>query len=81
MDNTKHKCDICGSDYGDSYYKNEEDNTVICVDCLLESDMVTTSTTTHYFLDGDYIGNDEDDIEEVIDAICDYSSYKYIKEE
>ena len=73
------KCKICGSDYSEHYYKNKYDDEIICEECLLEIDGITTSTTTHYFLDSEYMGTDED-MNELVEKICDYSSYIEIKE-
>ena len=73
-------CDRCGNDYSDNYYRKEYGDEIICEECLLELDGITTSTTTNYFIDGEYIGNDEQDIQNVIDEICAYFSYKEIDE-
>lgn len=75
------KCKICGSDYSENYYKNQYDNEIICEDCLLEVDGITTSTITNYFLDGEFIGDDSENIQEVVDNICEYCSYEKIEEE
>lgn len=71
-------CEICGTELSDGFYKNEEAGKIICEECLLESDMVTTETITNYYLDGEYIGNNVDSIEEVIDVLCDTYDYKKI---
>ena len=74
------KCNRCGSDYSENYYKDEYSDEIICEDCLLEIDGITTETTTDYYLDGDYLG-DDNNLDEVIDNICDNTSYKKIEEE
>ena len=74
------KCEICGSKYADNYYKNKDTDEIICEDCLLEVDGITTSTITHYFLDGEYIGDDSDSIQDVVDTICEYFDYTKIEE-
>ena len=59
------KCNICGDCanyiFNDRYY---------CLDCLLNKFNCESSTTTHYFLDGEYLGSD-DDIDKVIFALDD----------
>lgn len=74
------KCEICGSDYAENYYKDKYTEEIICEDCLLGIDGITTSTTTHYSLEGIYLGSD-DDSQEVVDNICDYTSFEKIEEE
>ena len=74
------KCEICGSKYADNYYRNKDTDEIICKDCLLEVDGITTSTITHYFLDGEYIGDDSDSIQDVVDTICEYFDYTKIEE-
>lgn len=74
------KCEICGSKYADNYYRNKDTGEIICEDCLLEVDGITTSTITHYFLDGEYIGDDSDSIQDVVDTICEYFDYTKIEE-
>lgn len=71
-------CEICGTDLSDGFYKEEETGKIICEECLLESDMVTTDTITNYYLEGEYIGNNVDSIEDVIDALCDTYNYSKI---
>lgn len=53
----------CGSE---AEYKYEDD--FYCADCIMEHLDIDTYTTTHYTLDGGYLGCD-DDLEEVIDRI------------
>lgn len=72
------KCEICGSEYNEHYYKNEYSDEIICEDCLLELDGITTNTITDYYLDGEYIGNDAE-IDELINNICDNCSYKELE--
>lgn len=72
-------CDRCESDYSDNYYRKEYGDEIICEECLLELDGITTSTITNYFIDGEFIGDDEQDIQNVIDEICAYFSYKEIE--
>jgi hypothetical protein len=74
------KCERCGNDYSDSYYRDEYSDEIICEECLLEIDGITTSSITYYYLDGEYIGDDSESIQDVIDCICDNTSYKEIKE-
>lgn len=73
-------CSKCGSDYADNYYKDKVTEEILCEDCLLEIDKVTSSTITNYYIDGEYIGNDECDIEEILKTICDYFDYEEVKE-
>ena len=73
------KCNICGSDYADNYFKDEYSDEIICEECLLEIDGITTSTETHYFLDGQYMGSDFNN-SELLENICDNTTYKKIKE-
>ena len=72
-------CDRCGEEFSESYYKDEYGDEIICQECLLELDGITTSITTNYFIDGEYIGNDEQDIQEVINEVCEHFSYKEIE--
>lgn len=73
------KCNICGSDYADNYFKDEYSDEIICEECLLEIDGITTSTETHYLLDGQYMGSDFN-YTELLENICDNTTYKKIKE-
>lgn len=73
------KCNRCDSEDSENYYKDEYSDEIICEDCLLESDMITTDTVTHYYLDGEYLG-DDNNLDEVIDNICDNIGYKKIEE-
>lgn len=73
------QCKICGSDYSDNYYKNKYDDDIICEECLLEIDGISTHTVTHYNLDGEYMGSD-DDMQELVESICDYADYEKIDE-
>lgn len=74
---TVKKCEICGTENSVAFYKQQETGKIICEECLIESDMVTTETITNYYLDGEYIGN-SDHIEEIIDAICYAEDYTQI---
>lgn len=74
------KCEICGSDFTDGFYKDKRTGDIICEECLLELPDVQTSTIRHFYLYGDYIGNDEE-IEEVIDAICANEEYEKVEED
>ena len=71
-------CAECGTERSDAFYKREETGEIICEECLLESDIVTTDTITNYYIDGEYIGNDVDSIEDVIDVLCDAYDYTRI---
>ena len=73
------KCNICGSDYADNYFKDEYSDEIICEECLLEIDGITTSTETHYLLDGQYMASDFNN-SELLENICDNTAYKKIKE-
>ncbi len=73
------KCNICESDYADNYFKDEYSDEIICEECLLEIDGITTSTETHYLLDGQYMGSDFNN-SELLENICDNTAYKKIKE-
>lgn len=73
------KCSVCGSDYADEYFKDEYSDEIICNDCLLEIDGMTSNTEITYFLDGEYMGSDND-YDELIKTICDNTFYKPIKE-
>lgn len=73
------KCNLCGSDYADEYFKDKYTDEIVCIDCILSD--CSQSTTTHYTTtDGDYLGSD-DDMEEVADSIETYTSFKRIKED
>ena len=74
------ECDRCGSDYADHYYKDKYSDEIICEDCLLECDGITTSTITYYYLDGEYIGNDES-YENLIETLCDNLMFEQIDKE
>ncbi len=74
----KIKCEICETEFSDNFYKENETGKIICEECLLESDMITTDTITNYYLDGEYIGNNSDSIEDVIETICDTYDYSEI---
>ena len=75
------KCDRCESDFAEHYYKDNYSDDFIFEDCLLELDGITTSTITNYFIDGEYIGSDEESIKEVVDNICDYFSFEEVQDE
>ena len=70
------RCDICGTAHSEYFYKNEEQT--LCEECILNSDMICTST--NYYLDGEYIG-DSDNMEEVYNNICEILGYEEIKNE
>lgn len=70
------RCDICGTAYSEYFYKNGEQT--LCEECILNSDMICTST--NYYLDGEYIG-DSDNMEEVYKNICEILGYEEIKNE
>lgn len=72
------KCSKCGSDYVESYFKDEEGN-IVCEDCLLDLDDIETNTITQYFYNSEYIG-DSDNYDEVYKNICYNLNYKEIKE-
>lgn len=76
------RCEICDSTLEDCqrFYKNTETDETICITCVLEQDMVTTYTVTQYYLDGRYIGDDED-LEPVCDEICKSYNFEEIKED
>ena len=67
----KIKCEICGTEFSDNFYKQNETGKIICEECL-------TDTITNYYLDGEYIGNNSDSIEDVIETICDTYDYSEI---
>lgn len=73
------KCKVCGSDYSDNYFKSKENEEIVCLECLLETFCSTSTTTHYYFEDGDYLGSD-DEIDEVVEKICDYTDFEEIKE-
>ncbi len=75
------KCKICGEEYSENYYKEEMSGEIICEECLLELDGITTNTVTSYFIEGDFIGDDSESIQEVVENICEYFSYEKIEEE
>lgn len=77
------KCDRCESEFAEHYYKDKYSDEIICEDCLLELDGITTSTITktNYFIDGDYVGNDEESMQDVVDNICDRFSYEEVQDE
>ena len=72
------KCKICESNYADNYYKDTITDEIICEDCLLEIDGITTNTITQYFLDGEYLG-DTDDYDALVDNICENTMYERIE--
>lgn len=79
--NIEEKCSICGGIYRTfRMFKNKYTKELVCEDCLLELDGITTETTHHYFLDGEYIGND-DEIDEVYNNICFYNGYEEVKDD
>lgn len=79
MPNKKNiECDYCGSctQNGDKIYKYKDE--LLCANCLFyeldknENDL-ECSTTTCYFVGGEYIGNsDELEYEDVIQELMDY---------
>lgn len=73
------KCDRCGTNVTDiQYFKDEYGDEVICEDCVLELDGVTTDTVTNYYLDGDFIG-DDNEIDAVISNLADCLGWKELK--
>lgn len=73
------ECNRCGTDAKNiEYFKDEYSDEVICEDCLLEIDGITTDSVTNYFLDGDFIG-DSNEIDVVINSICDNVGYQKIE--
>jgi len=71
------KCNICGSSYEETYFKDEYSEEIVCEDCLLEIDGMTSNSITHYFLDGEYMGSD-DDLYNLYETICENTRYKKI---
>lgn len=72
--NNLRKCNICNSEYAEHYYKDKYSDEIVCEDCLLELDGITTSTITNYFIDGE----DEESMQDVVDNVCDYFSYEEV---
>ena len=70
------KCCVCGTEYSEYFYKRDDE--VLCEECVLEVDMMCTST--NYYLDGEYLGN-SDNMEEVYENICESLGYEEIKNE
>ena len=69
------KCERCGTDVTNiQYFKDEYGDE----DCVLELDGVTTETVTNYFLDGEFIGNDNE-LDVVISTIAECAGWKEIK--
>ena len=73
------KCNICGKSYAEYYFKDEYSDEIMCEDCLLEIDGMTSTTITSYFLDGEYMGN-SDEYYDLYDNICENTSYRKIEE-
>lgn len=66
------KCCECGSDYEDEFYKYDEE--IYCFDCLVkrleEEEEINVIHTIHYYnSDWGELGTD-DDIDEVIQNLC-----------
>lgn len=59
-------CNKCKSEAGFMY--NDE---AYCLDCLLKENDVEECTTTSYYVDGEYLGSD-DDIDEVLENLNNY---------
>jgi len=70
------RCQICGDELSDNFYKNEDDE-IICEECLLE----TTSKITNYFVDGEFIGNNSESIQDVVDQVCEIFGYEKVEED
>lgn len=73
------KCERCGSDYAESYYKNKYSDEIICEECLLESDCMSHDTVTSYYLEGEYMG-DSNDYEKLLDEVAYALDYEEIEE-
>jgi len=74
------ECNICGTNAkGIEYFQNESTDEIICEDCLLEVDGITTDTVTNYFADGEFIG-DNNELDVVINSICECYDYKKVEE-
>ncbi len=81
MKETELKCNICDSDYDEEYYKY--DDKIYCFDCLvneLEEDkrLIKVETTHYYNEDWGELGTN-DDIDEVIQNICEEFEVEIIK--
>jgi len=61
------ECQKCGAKIfeGDSIYKDQ--NGFLCEDCLIEKAGIKEVTTSTYFLDGEYVG-DENEYDEVLEV-------------
>ena len=75
-------CYKCGSDYEEEYYKY--DNKTYCFDCLIEElensgQMNVVKTTYYYNDDWGELGTD-DDINEVIQNICEEFDVKEVRQ-
>ncbi len=66
--------------------KYKYNDKIYCDDCLLfvldKEDKIQSWTVTHYEIDGNYIGNDNDkDMEEVIEDIAEYFEIEKLESE
>lgn len=81
MNDIEKKCSRCESDYSDKYFKSKYSNEIICQECLLELDGIEKSVAiTNYFLNGEYLGNDED-TDELVESICNNTGYEEVKDD
>ena len=74
-------CSKCSSDYEEEYYKY--DNELYCFDCLIDelesSGQINVVRTTHYYnYDWGELGTD-DDINEVVQNICEEFDIEEVK--
>lgn len=74
------KCNRCGNNCAESYYKNKDINEIICAECLLESDLINYDTVTSYYLEGEYLG-DTNDYEQLLENVAYQLDYEKIEEE
>ena len=73
------KCNRCGSNCAESYFKNKDTDEIICDECLLESDLISYDTVTSYYLEGEYMG-DTNDYENLLDEVAYALDYEEVKE-
>ena len=81
MEKTEVKCEICDSDYDEEYYKYNDK--IYCFDCLVEAleedkRLIKVETTYYYNEDWGELGT-SDDINEVIQNICEEFDIEELK--
>lgn len=73
----KMECSKCKKNYLEHYYTDKDNIEILCEDCLLRLKEVEINIITEYYIDNEYMGNDEN-YEELLDNISEKLGYREV---